>query len=76
MNEERCDLLCLGVPRDEAIRKGLLGVDAAGEALRSLRAHRLIPSRRISGVAVKEGREGCCTAPVVTGENCEDECCR
>jgi divalent metal cation (Fe/Co/Zn/Cd) transporter len=35
----------------------------------------------IAGVAVKEGRESwrgesCCTAPVVTGENCEDECCR
>src|ERR687889_2725679 len=35
----------------------------------------------IAGVAVKEGRESwrgesCCTAPVVTGENCEDDCCR
>jgi len=35
----------------------------------------------IAGVALKEGRESwrgesCCTAPVVAGENCEDECCR
>ena len=35
----------------------------------------------IAGVAAKEGRESwrgesCCTAPVVTAENCEDECCR
>jgi hypothetical protein len=35
----------------------------------------------IAGVAVKEGRESwrgesCCTAPVVTGENCEEDCCR
>jgi len=35
----------------------------------------------IAGVAVTEGRkswrgENCCTAPVATGEDCEDECCR
>jgi hypothetical protein len=35
----------------------------------------------IAGVAVKEGRESwrgesCCTSPVFTGENCEDDCCR
>jgi divalent metal cation (Fe/Co/Zn/Cd) transporter len=34
----------------------------------------------IAGVAVKEGRESwrgesCCTAPVVPGGNCEDDCC-
>ena len=34
----------------------------------------------IAGVTVKEGRESwhgesCCPAPVVAGENCEDECC-
>jgi divalent metal cation (Fe/Co/Zn/Cd) transporter len=34
----------------------------------------------IAGVAVKEGRESwrgesCCTAPVVPGEHCEDDCC-
>lgn len=34
----------------------------------------------IAGVAVKEGRESwrgesCCTAPVVPGESCEDDCC-
>lgn len=34
----------------------------------------------IAGVAVKEGSESwrgesCCTAPVVPGENCEDDCC-
>jgi divalent metal cation (Fe/Co/Zn/Cd) transporter len=34
----------------------------------------------IAGVAVKEGRESwrgesCCTAPVVPGDNCEDDCC-
>jgi divalent metal cation (Fe/Co/Zn/Cd) transporter len=34
----------------------------------------------IAGVAVKEGRESwrgesCCTAPVVPGERCEDDCC-
>jgi divalent metal cation (Fe/Co/Zn/Cd) transporter len=33
----------------------------------------------IAGVAVKEGRqswrgESCCTAPVIPGENCEDDC--
>jgi divalent metal cation (Fe/Co/Zn/Cd) transporter len=35
----------------------------------------------IAAAAVREGRaawrgESCCTAPVVTAENCEDECCR
>src|SRR5215211_6244451 len=35
----------------------------------------------IAGVAVREGRESwrgesCCTAPVVTDEKCEDDCCR
>jgi divalent metal cation (Fe/Co/Zn/Cd) transporter len=35
----------------------------------------------IAGVALEEGRESwrgesCCTARVVTGENCEDDCCR
>ncbi len=34
----------------------------------------------IAGVAVKEGRESwrgesCCTAPVVPGDRCEDDCC-
>jgi len=34
----------------------------------------------IAGVAVKEGRESwrgesCCTAPVLPGEHCEDDCC-
>jgi divalent metal cation (Fe/Co/Zn/Cd) transporter len=34
----------------------------------------------IAGVAVKEGRESwrgesCCTAPVLAGEQCEDDCC-
>ena len=34
----------------------------------------------IAGVAVREGRESwrgesCCTAPVVPGERCEDDCC-
>jgi divalent metal cation (Fe/Co/Zn/Cd) transporter len=34
----------------------------------------------IAGVALKEGRESwrgesCCTAPVVPGEHCEDDCC-
>ena len=34
----------------------------------------------IAGVAVKEGRESwrgesCCTAPVIPGESCEDDCC-
>lgn len=34
----------------------------------------------IAGVAVKEGRESwrgesCCTAPVVPGESCDDDCC-
>jgi predicted Co/Zn/Cd cation transporter (cation efflux family) len=35
----------------------------------------------IAGVALKEGRESwrgesCCTARVVIGENCEEDCCR
>ncbi|HET7478696.1 MAG TPA: cation transporter [Rubrobacteraceae bacterium] len=35
----------------------------------------------ISVVAIKEGRdswrgESCCTAPVIAGEDCEDDCCR
>ena len=32
MNDDRCDLLCLDAPRAEAIRVGLPGVEAAGEA--------------------------------------------
>jgi divalent metal cation (Fe/Co/Zn/Cd) transporter len=35
----------------------------------------------IAGVAIREGRESwrgesCCTAPIATGDNCEDDCCR
>jgi len=35
----------------------------------------------IAGVALREGRESwrgesCCTAPIATGDNCEDDCCR
>jgi hypothetical protein len=37
MNDERCDLLCLDAPRAEAIRVGLPGIEAVGEAAKRAR---------------------------------------
>ena len=51
MNEERCDLLCVDAPRAEAIREGLLGI----EAERALSD----PTRLMLAAALREGGELC-----------------
>ena len=58
MNEERCDLLCIDAPRAEAIREGLLGVEAAGAAAERARALS-DPTRLMLAAALREGGELC-----------------
>jgi ArsR family transcriptional regulator, lead/cadmium/zinc/bismuth-responsive transcriptional repressor len=58
MNEDRCDLLCLDAPRAEAIRGGLLGVEAAGEAAGRARMFS-DPTRLVLAAALAEGGELC-----------------
>ena len=58
MNEERCDLLCVDAPRAEAIREGLLGVDAARAAAERARALS-DPTRLMLAAALREGGELC-----------------
>jgi ArsR family transcriptional regulator, lead/cadmium/zinc/bismuth-responsive transcriptional repressor len=58
MNEERCDLLCVDAPRAEAIREGLLGVEAAGMAAERARALS-DPTRLTLAAALGEGGELC-----------------
>jgi ArsR family transcriptional regulator, lead/cadmium/zinc/bismuth-responsive transcriptional repressor len=58
MNEDRCDLLCLDAPRAEAIREGLLGLEAARDAAE--RARMLSdPTRLVLAAALGEGGELC-----------------
>jgi ArsR family transcriptional regulator, lead/cadmium/zinc/bismuth-responsive transcriptional repressor len=58
MNEDRCDLLCLDAPRAEAIREGLLGLEAARDAAE--RARMLSdPTRLVLTAALGEGGELC-----------------
>jgi ArsR family transcriptional regulator, lead/cadmium/zinc/bismuth-responsive transcriptional repressor len=58
MNDERCDLLCLDAPRAEAIRVGLPGVEAAGEAAERARMFS-DPTRLELAAALEEGGELC-----------------
>ena len=54
MNDDRCDLLCLDAPRAEAIREGLLDVEAALEAAE--RARMLSdPTRLVLAAELGEG---------------------
>jgi len=58
MNDERCDLLCLDLPRAEAIRRGRLDAEGALEA--SERARALSdPIRLMLAAALREGGELC-----------------
>jgi DNA-binding transcriptional ArsR family regulator len=56
--DERCDLLCVDAPRAEAIREGLLGVDAARGAAERARALS-DPTRLMLAAALREGEELC-----------------
>lgn len=58
MNKERCDLLCVDAPRAEAIREGLLGVEAARVAAERARALS-DPTRLMLAAALREGGELC-----------------
>jgi DNA-binding transcriptional ArsR family regulator len=58
MNEERCDLLCVDAPRAEAIREGLLGIEAARAAAERARALS-DPTRLMLVAALREGGELC-----------------
>jgi ArsR family transcriptional regulator, lead/cadmium/zinc/bismuth-responsive transcriptional repressor len=58
VNNERCDLLCVDAPRAEAIREGLLGVEAARDAAERARALS-DPTRLMLAVALREGEELC-----------------
>lgn len=56
--DDRCDLLCVDAPRAEAIREGLLGVEAARDAAE--RARMLSdPTRLVLAAALGEGGELC-----------------
>src|ERR687893_3060270 len=58
MNDEICGLLSLDAPRAEAIRVGLPGIEAAGEA--SERARMFSdPTRLVLAAALEEGGELC-----------------
>src|ERR687885_1675458 len=58
MNDERCDLLCLDLPRAEAIRRARLGIEVASEA--AGRARTLSdPTRLMLAAALREGGELC-----------------
>ena len=58
MNDEICGLLCLDAPRAEAIRIGLPGVEAAGEAAERARMFSN-PTRLVLAAALGEGGELC-----------------
>jgi ArsR family transcriptional regulator, lead/cadmium/zinc/bismuth-responsive transcriptional repressor len=58
MNDERCDLLCLDAPRAEAIRVGLPGIEAAGEAAEWV-SMLSDPTRLVLAAALGEGEELC-----------------
>jgi ArsR family transcriptional regulator, lead/cadmium/zinc/bismuth-responsive transcriptional repressor len=58
MEEEYCDLLCVDAPRAEAIREGLLGVEAARAVAERARALS-DPTRLTLAAALREGEELC-----------------
>lgn len=58
MKDDSCDLLCLDAPRAEAIRIGLPGVEAVGEAAERARMFS-DPTRLAPAVALKDGGELC-----------------
>jgi ArsR family transcriptional regulator, lead/cadmium/zinc/bismuth-responsive transcriptional repressor len=58
LKDERCDLLCVGLPRAEEIRRGRLGTGAAHEATERARALSY-PTRLTLAAALGEGGELC-----------------
>jgi ArsR family transcriptional regulator, lead/cadmium/zinc/bismuth-responsive transcriptional repressor len=56
--DERCDLLCLDVPRAEEVRAALPAADALGRSARRARALS-DPTRLSVAVALAEGKELC-----------------
>ncbi len=58
MSDERCDLLCLDLPRAEAIRRGRLDAEVALEASEKARALS-DPTRLMLAAALREGGELC-----------------
>ncbi len=58
MNDERCDLLCLDLPRAEAIRRVRLGAEVASVAAERARALS-DPTRLMLMAALLEGEELC-----------------
>jgi DNA-binding transcriptional ArsR family regulator len=58
MSDDRCDLLCLDLPRAEQLRKGRLALEAAESAARRARAL-ADPTRLMLAVALRDGGELC-----------------
>jgi DNA-binding transcriptional ArsR family regulator len=58
MDDERCDLLCLDLPRAEAIRRARLDIEVALEAAGRARALS-DPTRLMLAAALREGGELC-----------------
>ena len=58
MSEDRCDLLCLDLPRAEALRRSRLAADDAA-ALAEVSAALGDPTRLMIAVAVRDGGELC-----------------
>jgi DNA-binding transcriptional ArsR family regulator len=58
VNDKRCDLLCLDLPRAEAIRRARLNIEVAQEAAERARALS-DPTRLILADALHEGGELC-----------------
>ena len=58
MNDERCDLLCLDLPRAAAIRRARLNIEVGQESAERARALS-DPTRLILADALREGGELC-----------------
>src|ERR687884_152520 len=58
MNDERCDLLCLDLPRAETIRRARLDAEVASEAAERARALS-DPTRLMLAAALRDGGELC-----------------
>jgi DNA-binding transcriptional ArsR family regulator len=58
MTEDRCDLLCLDLPRAEALRKQRLDLGVAERAASRMRAL-ADPTRLVVAAALREGGELC-----------------
>jgi DNA-binding transcriptional ArsR family regulator len=58
VSDDRCDLLCLDLPKAEALRHGRLGVEEAEGAARSAKALG-DPTRLAIAVALAQGGELC-----------------